>query len=80
MNQNERAGAGAADPLQNLTSDERSDSTPKIAQSTSPGFVGYDQDGRLVHYCHCGKWGSFGHHVSLHNGNLGVWRCREHRS
>jgi hypothetical protein len=42
------------------------------------GFVGYDADGRFVHYCHCGAWGAFGVGVALHKGKLGTWRCREH--
>jgi hypothetical protein len=42
-------------------------------------FVDYDADGRFVHYCHCGKWGSFGYGVSLRNGKLGRWYCSEHR-
>jgi len=44
-----------------------------------PGFVGYDEEGRFVHYCACGEWGSFGYNVSLRTGRLGTWYCREHR-
>jgi hypothetical protein len=44
-----------------------------------PGFVGYDAEGRFVHYCACGEWGSFGYNVSLRTGRLGTWYCREHR-
>ena len=33
----------------------------------------------FVHYCHCGKWGSFGYGVDLLNGKTGRWYCREHR-
>jgi hypothetical protein len=33
----------------------------------------------FVHYCHCGKWGSFGHGVSLLRGVEGTWFCGEHR-
>ena len=31
------------------------------------------------HYCHCGKWASFGYGVKLHAGVDGKWFCREHR-
>jgi hypothetical protein len=31
------------------------------------------------HYCHCGKWGSFGYGVKLRAGIEGRWFCREHR-
>jgi hypothetical protein len=44
-----------------------------------PGFVGYDGEGRFVHYCACGEGGSFGYNVSLRTGRLGTWYCREHR-
>lgn len=30
----------------------------------------------FVHYCHCGKWGAFGHGVF--KGQQGVWYCGEH--
>jgi hypothetical protein len=33
----------------------------------------------FLHYCHCGKWGSFGYGVSLLKGQEGVWYCEEHR-
>lgn len=42
-------------------------------------FVGYDAEGRFVHYCQCGKWGSFGLHASVRNGRLGIWYCAEHK-
>jgi len=44
------------------------------------GFVGYDEAGHFVHYCHCGKWGAFGRNVFLRQGLLGTWFCREHSS
>jgi hypothetical protein len=31
------------------------------------------------HYCHCGKWGSFGYGVRLLKGQPGTWYCFEHR-
>jgi hypothetical protein len=31
------------------------------------------------HYCHCGKWASFGYGVKLRAGVEGKWFCREHR-
>jgi hypothetical protein len=76
----EKDGAASREggPLQNFRPG-RADSTIEIATPIAPGFVSYDKDGHFVHYCHCGKWGSFGHRVSLHNSNLGVWYCREHR-
>jgi hypothetical protein len=30
------------------------------------------------HYCHCGKWGSFGLDVSLRKGWTGTWYCGAH--
>jgi hypothetical protein len=45
----------------------------------APGFVGYDKDGHFVHFCYCGTEASFGFNVSLRNGQLGTWYCREHR-
>ena len=42
------------------------------------GFVGY-VDGRFVHYCQCGEWGSHGVGVFLRRGQLGVWYCAEHK-
>lgn len=43
------------------------------------GFVGHEPSGALVHYCHCGKWGSFGEGVSLRKDQLGAWYCGAHR-
>jgi hypothetical protein len=43
------------------------------------GFVGYDQGGRFVYYCHCGRYGPFGFAVALTEGKLGTWYCFEHR-
>lgn len=45
-----------------------------------PGFVGYDQKGRFLHYCHCGAWASHGVNVHLRSGQLGHWRCPAHRA
>jgi hypothetical protein len=54
--------------------------TPPVARTPCrAGFVGYDADDHFIHYCHCGAWGSFGVGVSLRNGKLGTWYCREHR-
>jgi hypothetical protein len=44
------------------------------------GFVGYDPDGNLLHFCHCGKDAGFGHGVSLRNGKLGTWFCKDHNT
>lgn len=30
------------------------------------------------HYCHCGKWGSFGYGFFPRDGKRGTWYCREH--
>jgi len=43
-----------------------------------PGFVGYDENDLFSHYCHCGKWGSFGFGVQLRKDKLGKWYCAEH--
>lgn len=42
-------------------------------------FVGYDKDGHFVHYCRCGRWGSFGYGYFPRQDKLGLWYCREHR-
>lgn len=39
---------------------------------------GFDEEGRFLHYCHCGKWGSRGTGVSLLKGRLGKWYCADH--
>ena len=41
---------------------------PPDPTKPGPGFVGYDEEGRFVHYCACGEWGSFGYNVSLRTG------------
>lgn len=41
-------------------------------------FVGIGKSGNFLHYCHCGKWGAFGHDVNTLAGELGVWYCAEH--
>jgi hypothetical protein len=44
------------------------------------GRVGYDKEGRFLHYCGiCGEWGDFGYGVFLNKGRLGKWFCRAHR-
>jgi hypothetical protein len=48
-------------------------------QTNKPGFVGWDKDGRFIHYCHCGEWAPYGYNVSVRHGRLGQWYCREHR-
>jgi hypothetical protein len=47
--------------------------------SPKPGYVGFDDKGRFVHYCHCGAEASFGYGVDLRYGKLGQWYCAEHR-
>lgn len=42
------------------------------------GFVGYDADGKFVHFCHCGKKASYGHGVKLRENQLGKWYCFAH--
>jgi hypothetical protein len=41
-----------------------------------PGFVGYDGEDRVVHYCACCEWGSFG---TTSASSYDTWYCREHR-
>lgn len=36
-------------------------------------------DHLFEHYCHCGKWASFGYNVFLLQGRKGDWYCRMHR-
>jgi hypothetical protein len=43
------------------------------------GFVGYDEAGRFVHYCHCGKWATFGVGVSMKENKFGRWFCGAHK-
>jgi hypothetical protein len=50
-----------------------------MIENGAPGFVGYDDDGNFVHYCHCGKWGAFGVGYFPRKGELGKWYCLEHR-
>jgi hypothetical protein len=38
----------------------------------------YDDAGRFIHHCHCRRWGVFGFGVSLKEGRLRRWCCREH--
>ena len=35
----------------------------------------FDDEGRFLHYCHCGAWGSLGVGVRLLRGRLGTWYC-----
>jgi hypothetical protein len=39
----------------------------------------YDEAGHFIHYCWCGKWGSFGVGCFLREGKLGRFYCLEHR-
>jgi hypothetical protein len=50
-----------------------------MTDTNKAGFIGYDEQGRFLHYCHCGKWGAYGVGVRLLTGQLGTWYCREHR-
>jgi hypothetical protein len=43
------------------------------------GFVGWDERGRFIHYCHCGAWAAYGYGMSVRHGRFGKWYCREHR-
>jgi hypothetical protein len=38
----------------------------------------YDEQGRLIKQCWCGKEGAFGYGVSLRQGKLGTYYCSEH--
>lgn len=42
------------------------------------GVIGFDGNGRFLHYCHCGNWGSRGVGVRLLSGRLGTWYCAAH--
>jgi hypothetical protein len=39
----------------------------------------FDGAGRFIHYCWCGKWGSFGVDCFPREGKLGKYYCAEHR-
>ena len=39
------------------------------------GHIGFDKDGRFVHFCSCGAWASDGFGVLLKSGSLGTWFC-----
>jgi hypothetical protein len=39
----------------------------------------FDEAGHFIHYCWCGKWGSFGVGCFLREGKLGKYYCAEHR-
>jgi hypothetical protein len=39
----------------------------------------FDGAGRFIHYCWCGKWGSFGVGCFPREGKLGKYYCAEHR-
>jgi hypothetical protein len=39
----------------------------------------FDEAGHFIHYCWCGKWGSFGVDCFLRAGKLGLFYCLEHR-
>ncbi len=38
----------------------------------------YDEQGRFIKQCWCGKEGAFGYGVSLRQGKLGTYYCSEH--
>jgi hypothetical protein len=42
-------------------------------------MIGLDEKGRLLHYCHCGKWGAHGFGYFPRQGKLGQWFCAEHK-
>jgi hypothetical protein len=50
------------------------------SRSTRHRANAQQQRGPFIHYCHCGKWASFGFNVNLRDGKEGTWRCFEHRS
>jgi hypothetical protein len=49
--------------------------------SHAAGFVGFDEQGRFVHYCFCGAWGAFGFGTNRKADppDLGRWYCGEHK-
>ena len=48
---------------------------------SKPGFVGFDEQGRFLHYCFCGAWGAFGFGTNRNADppQLGRWYCGEHK-
>lgn len=65
---------GSVDNVTKLPAFEESSHKPTLT-----GFVGYDAEDRLVHYCYCGAWAAYGFGVKITAGVLGSWYCREHR-
>lgn len=51
----------------------------KAGEDAPPSFVGYDHEGRFIHFCHCGKWGAYSVGYFPAKGRYGVWYCKEHR-
>ena len=51
----------------------------KAGEEAPPGFVGYDYEGRFIHFCQCGKWGAFSNGYFPRKGQYGVWYCKEHK-
>lgn len=39
------------------------------------GHIGFDKDGRFVHFCACGRWASYGVGVAIKEGSFGTWFC-----
>jgi hypothetical protein len=49
-------------------------------QIPGPGYVGYDREGKFVHYCPvCGVFGAHGVGYFPREGKLGQWFCRDHK-
>jgi hypothetical protein len=60
------------------TTEEMSEARPQESADARAGKA-YYKDLHFLHYCHCGKWGSFGTGVSLKDERLGTWLCGEHK-
>jgi len=46
----------------------------RLAPTAAAGTF-YDEEGRFVHRCACGAYGTFGVGVSLRHGKEGTWWC-----
>lgn len=56
----------------------KSEERPQASDEALAGKV-FVKGSHFLHFCHCGKWGSFGTGVSLKDERLGTWLCGEHK-
>jgi hypothetical protein len=64
--------------LAQFWADARRDNS-ETRKTESQNVNGAKEHQPFEHYCHCGKWGSFGVGASLKKGAPGIWYCAEHR-